>query len=90
MANNINVQKIEDSLKLVKGKESKIFILTQDSKGNQVQKEVDVKTANNFDINSVLLRTGKSLKKNEFNAKPNFICNNLCDASKKIINYLND
>ena len=51
---------------------------------------VDVKTANNFDINSVLLRTGKSLKKNEFNAKPNFISNNLYDASKKIINYLND
>lgn len=34
MANNINVQKIEDSLNLVKNKESKIFILTQDSKGN--------------------------------------------------------
>ncbi len=34
MTNNINVQKIEDSLNLVKNKESKIFILTQDSKGN--------------------------------------------------------
>ena len=34
MTQNINVQKIEESLKLVKGKESKIFILTQDSKGN--------------------------------------------------------
>ena len=34
MTQNINVQKIEESLQLVKGKESKIFILTQDSKGN--------------------------------------------------------
>ena len=34
MASNINVKKIEDSLQLVKNKESKIFILTQDTKGN--------------------------------------------------------
>jgi len=34
MADNINVKKIEESLNLVKSKESKIFVLTQDSKGN--------------------------------------------------------
>lgn len=34
MAENINVKKIEESLNLIKSKDSKIFVLTQDSKGN--------------------------------------------------------
>ena len=34
MTDNNHIQKIEESLKLVKSKDSKIFVLTQDSKGN--------------------------------------------------------
>lgn len=48
----------------------------------------DIKTANNFKINSVLLKTGERLKKNEHNATPNYVSNNLYNATKKILKNL--
>ena len=69
MANNINVQKIEDSLKLVKGKESKIFILTQDSKGNpkaSIKYNYElVKSLNEEGYNAFILHENEDYKIND-------------------------